>query len=195
MFISQVTYLKRINLGNYEHEEISMITTLEEGDSAEEALNNMKTVIAGETAEKGEASSGPSPSGKKAKATKAPEVVDLSDEEETEEEEVAKPAKASKAKSKKFGDHLDDDMDEEEEKPAKGKGKKTIKVKLTPYDRNVASHKTLFRALLDEEYPNWAKKKKDAAGAASRMLQGVGFIDKDGEIAESFKEELSSHME
>jgi len=45
MQITDVTFMRRKNLGNYEHEEISLTAKVDEGESAEKVLNNLDNTL------------------------------------------------------------------------------------------------------------------------------------------------------
>jgi len=170
--IAEISYMKRTNLGNYEHEEITATVVLDEGDDAEQSLVDLKAFVAGEKKET------PAPktvAPKKSKAIEKEEEIEEIEEvvEEDEEEEVKPKAKAKTT-------------------PAPKKKKS----KATPYDREEELHKTIFGDCLTEINKKWRtdKKLKLKAQAASRVLNGADFLDADGEVLESFKESLEDQL-
>jgi hypothetical protein len=80
-----------------------------------------------------------------------------------------------------------------EVKEPKEKKPKKLKIKLTPYDRNLEIHKKLFQSLLTELDPDW-KKDPSKAKSISQTLEGVEFLDESGEIVESFRNKLVEAM-
>ena len=85
------------------------------------------------------------------------------------------------------------DKASKEVKEPKEKKTKKLKIKLTPYDRNLEIHKKLFQSLLSEINPDW-KKDPSKAKSVSQTLEGVEFLDESGEIVESFKNKLVEAM-
>lgn len=91
-------------------------------------------------------------------------------------------------------DETEAEEEEEEVKPAAKK--KNFKKKSVAYTRNNETHKMLFIDLLSSIAPDWKKeeKSKAKAKAASLKLEGVDFLDADGEPLEEFKAELKKLM-
>jgi len=109
--VKSITFSKRRNLGNYEHEDLSIVGEIAVGASEEEAIGYLRGIV---EANLGEymANDKEETTSKKAKSRKAAEVDE--DDEDEEEEEAPKKKKAKK-KSKKVEDDEEDEDDEEEE--------------------------------------------------------------------------------
>lgn len=83
---------------------------------------------------------------------------------------------------------------EEEVVQEKPKKEKKVKEKFETYDRASNVHKKLFSQILDKCYPEW-ESQKDKAAAASRMMVGENFLDKEGQILPQFSEKVKKLME
>lgn len=186
--ITEVKYLFRRNLGDYEHEEIGLTASLPEGMEASDAIAEMKELAVSSVGaylvnEKKETSPEPAKaaSGKRSKAKPAPEE----EEEEVEETEE--------------GTEEENDEEVEEKAPKKPAAKKATskKSKASPFDRDNDLHKDILGAFLDEEIPKWRKKEKlvKRSRSASKEMEGEDFLDKEGNILESFKEKFLEIME
>lgn len=182
MEVVEIKYGRKFNIGNYESEEIVLTAVLAEGEDAQEHLVKLKELVLASHA-----------------GTVVPkEVEDALEviEEVVEEEEEIKAPKASNSfdEEEETDDEEEDEEEEEvvEEKPKKKRTKKTT----APYQRSNSTHKTLFGEMLTELFPKWDKVKalKDKAVAASKALEGVDFLDSEGEVLSSFTKELKKLM-
>lgn len=81
-----------------------------------------------------------------------------------------------------------------EETPTPIKKEKKTKEKFEAYDRANQVHKKLMSKILDEKYPDWESDTSKAA-AASRMMVGENFLDKEGNILQEFIEKVCKLME
>jgi hypothetical protein len=81
-----------------------------------------------------------------------------------------------------------------EEIPTPVKKEKKTKEKFETYDRANQVHKKLMSKILDEKYPNWESDTSKAA-AASRMMVGENFLDKEGNILQEFIEKVCKLMD
>lgn len=171
-----IRYLRRKNLGNYEHEELEVSCAIEKGETPSEVFNNVKQFVH--------------------------ESLGLSEPKPTAQIEL--PLKVEKEKVKnppKEEVKVSEEKPQEEVKEEKPKAKKETKVKVkitgkaTTYDRNLDTAKALLGSFLDNEFPGWRKPEiLKKAGAASRELNGTDFQDAEGNILESFKEAFRSKM-
>lgn len=116
---------------------------------------------------------------------------EVADEQESKEEAPKGNKGTKKAKAK-----AEEPKEEEKEEP-KEEVKKPKKGKAISYDRDDESLKGRFSNLLHEKYPGWNKDDamKKAAKDASVAMAGKDFLDADGEVLESFIEELGTLME
>lgn len=178
MKVTEAKYVKRINLSNYEHEEISLTSALDEDDVAAQVIEELKAIVcSGAPAAAPEELPEKSPKGKGKKAKKEEEVVpEVAEEEEQATEETEEEVVE----------------EEEEEKPAPKKGKK----KGSPYSRANETHKVLFTETLKEINPKWNKSDAGKAKAkkASMEMDGEDFLDAEGEILPSFVKNLKAKM-
>lgn len=72
----------------------------------------------------------------------------------------------------------------------KTEDKKKLRVKETTYSRVDETHKMLVGEILDENFPNWRVKLKAVTIQASKDMQGKEFLDKNGNVLNSFKDQL-----
>jgi outer membrane biosynthesis protein TonB len=183
-----IRYLRRKNLGNYEHEELEVSAAVD-GKDADALMVEMKTFVCGhlglETPVVGKSEKVEAP--KKENATKGEtKVTKPKPQEEAPKEEAPKEEAPKKEETPK-------------EEPKKTKKETTTKVrpsKNTVYDRAHDPHKALVGKFLDEEYSGWRKNdllKK--ASEASKALNGKDFQDGDGNVLEAFKVEFRKFMD
>jgi len=195
MEIKTMEYMRRKNLGNFEHEELKVSGVLEEGERGLEGFENLKYFVL--------------------------KCLDIKEEDKNQlvlpviakepkkvAVEKAVETVESPKKEKPVEDKLEDKVEKKEEKK-KGRPKsevtkapavetKPVKkaVKETNYDRTLDTHKNLLGQFLDKSYPKWrVSENLKKASEASKALSGTPFLDADGEILESFKAEFSKMME
>lgn len=127
--------------------------------------------------------------GKMVTAIDNKEVAD----EQKPEEKAPKGNKGAKKAKAEVKEEVQEETQEEEVKETK----KSKKTKAVPYSRNDESLKARFSTTLHEKYPGWNKDDamKKAAKDASVALEGKDFLDAEGEVLESFLEELATLME
>jgi hypothetical protein len=188
--MTTVKYLRRSNLGNYEHEEFEVAIPLETEDTEiiySEALEVKQLVL--------------SLLGIK-KADKVEKVFKKKDEEVVvveapvtveqvqvqldlpiKEEEVVVPVKEEEVVAPVV-------KEKKEKKETKAKAPKASKATL--YDRELDTHKSLIGRWLDAEFKSWNDSSNiQKFGKASRSLSGKAeFLDESGEILESFKQQF-----
>lgn len=164
MKITEITYGKKFNLGNYESEEYRLTAVLDEDENTIGAIAALKLEVI-------EAQSG---------------VTFKVEASEPEPVMKPKPKKAKKVIDEPIPDETGE-SDPEIQDPAP-KAKKKFKKKATTYDRANEIHKKLFSASLAEIAPSW--KSTDAGKAKAKQLSrdsdGVDFLDDDGDVLESF---------
>lgn len=171
MRVTEVKYTRRYNVGQYEHEEYTLVTVLEEGDE------DSKTVIAELKEDVAQAHAGES---KKAGVGEKP----------------AKGKKASSAKAKKDSEEEESSVENTEDSPAPAKKKKSFKSKAASYDRANEIHKKLFSEQLQAISPGWSKDKEkmSLANKLSRQMHGKEMLDSDGKVINEFYRELKKAM-
>jgi hypothetical protein len=168
MKITSIDYLRRLNLGNYEHEELKASALIGENDSAEICFIALKEFV--------ENSLGI------VKETKEQFPLPIVKEEPKIEETKAEETKAKEVKVEEEVKKKKERKPEIEKKPVKKISKATM------YDRVLETHKSLIGAFLDTKYPKWRKNELiKKATQASKDLNGIEFLDENGEMLESFK--------
>lgn len=224
MKINEVKYMKRANLGNYEHEEITIGAAVEEGETVGEVLTLLKSKVEAALAGKlepveaipttGKAqSSSPTATdtaktkGKKGKPAPAPEPE--AEAETVEDDSLVDDENADDAE----GIIDDEELTEEDPtpepapapakkvaaKPAPAAAKTAAKAapkakKMTPYDRANQLHKKLFVELLNVQHPGWKTKAPAKAKDVSVSLSGTDFLDAEGSVVDSFKAATKAAM-
>lgn len=180
MRVTEISYVRRKNLGSYEYEELSMSAVIEEGENTSEEVDKLKNEVLSalgivtaptpepvkETKVKEE-----KPKVKKEPKQEIPPVI------EKEEEETPEPPKLPETKEKKAP-------------------KKEKVVEPTPYDRDKQTHKDLFANLLNTSFPGWSTDKAAIGRAkhASLAMVGEDFLNEKGEILPTFKEAVNNLM-
>ncbi len=169
MKYTELKYMLRKNLGNYEHEEFSAVALVEEGESALKCAAQLKdlvkNVIADALEPKVDDISGVKLTGTPEGPSKAPDAVP---------EEPPKAKRGRKPKAEKVADG---------EEAVEGPEKVFI-----AYTRGDTLHKSLVSKWLDGESPTWRLKSGKQVLRASEMMSGKPFLNDDGDIIESFKE-------
>lgn len=194
----EVKYGRRFNLGNYEHEEISVSTCIDESVDVRGVILSLREMVL--DAQKGEdmpveKKKSTEPKEEKTKATKkTKKVVEVIEEEEIDEEVDAEELAEEEGEEQEETEEEFDDEEEEEVKPAKKKA--TKKVKTTPYDRKNNLHKKMFGDFLNDNYPSWKNTPaaKDRAKNASAECHGKEFLDNDGQLTLGFKTAMARLM-
>jgi outer membrane biosynthesis protein TonB len=180
--VTDITYMRRVNLGNYEHEELSMSAILEDGENVSTAMLTLKNEVHHSLGLVGTPTEAPK------KEVKVPEVPK---KEETKKETPKKEEK----KEVELPPVIDKKEDLPETKEKKPKAKKE-EVKPTPYERAKQVHKDLFANLLNKTFPGWSSDKEAIARAkhASLSLEGEDFLDQKGNILTTFSEAVTNLM-
>lgn len=184
-----IEYLRRVNLGNYEHSELKVSTIVKEDQDINIEIERLKMLVhchLGIQEDNKDQLSLPIEKANKpiektvAAIEKPKEKVAVKEELK---EEIKDEAKEKKTEAKAKKSTL-------ETKPVKKLNKATA------YDRALDTHKNLLGSFLDKKYPKWrnADSLKKAA-EASKTLNGSDFLDDNGEILDSFKLAFSNFMD
>lgn len=192
MKINEIKYMRRFNLGNYEHEEIALAAALDDNESPGEAFSQLKNTvhmlaIGQEVAAEEIPVAPPAPKEKPVKGKKAkvvePEPEEIEEEEEVDDEELA-------------DEEIQEEEEEAEEAPTPSKGKKTFKKKPQTYSRASEQHKEILSKTLREVAPDWQKSQegKQKAKSCSIKMEGEEFLDENGEVLPEFKIKVKKHM-
>lgn len=198
MKISEAKFVRRYNVGQYEHEEYSLTAVVEDDDKAVEVLMKLKKDVAAAYSgvcedEASEPEQDPQDTVPVEQPEEEEEEQDIFDgEEETEdtedEEEVEEPAPAKKSKATptKAG-----------AKTGSGSpAKKNLKKKPPTYSRSNETHKELFSDVLKGVAPDWKKSAvtKAKAKVVSMDMEGEEFLDEDGNVLPAFKQAVKKLM-
>lgn len=178
---AEVKYSKRVNLGNYESEEVGVVAVIEEGVDVQEAIQYCKDVVAGKAPKEKTKESPKKPQSKKATGTSTASKKQPSEKTE-EKEEPAPPVEEKKAPAKK----------------APAKRTRAKKVKVVEYDRTSDSHKKRISSLCaDVLGDDWRQDKEvlKKVKEASMSLAGTAFLGEDGELVDGFVKEFSSMVQ
>ena len=212
-----IKYLRRVNLGNYEHEELEVTTAVKEGQDRTAAVEELREFVLVALNLKGSGSHSNTPKPEKVEApkkeieakgeTKVLKQKPLAEAKKGNEETQSAVAEAPTTEETVKADSgtnpttekKPEDSSKKDEKPKiAAKKETTIKVKAskaTAYDRNLDTHKALLGQFLDKEFPTWRKPEElKKAGTASRALQGKDFQDGEGNILDAFKIEFRTYM-
>lgn len=203
MKITEMKYMKRINLGNYEHEEFGAVVQVEEGET--ESVTNiaagLKDFVNENLGKSVNDISEPSP---KKENEEAPKKKNSKKKAESEPEEKTDPVDEflDAVSEGEEEVELEDELVDEEEAPKTTK-KKTSKKKTsakkteaaaskkyTKYDNKDDLHKKLLIDFVNAEYKDRWKKDKEAKAAVTRISQekvGDNFLDEKGDILLQFK--------
>lgn len=135
MKVTEIKYARRYNVGNYEHEEYSVLAILDEGDSMENAVSKLKQEVA--AAHAGQAAYyEDAPAEKEEEETEAAEETEA-EETEAEEEvdegnEEGAEAEEDEAEESDDEESSESSEDSEDEEPkVKARGASTTKSKKT----------------------------------------------------------------
>lgn len=187
-----IEYLRRKNLGGYEHEELKVSIVVDEDDDINFEIESLKSLVhkhLGIIEE--DKNQLPLPIQKSVK--EADKAIEAPKKEEPIEdkvkEEVKEEPKAKKGRPKSETPKPPVSVSKPETVPVKKP------VKETNYDRSLDVHKNLLGQFLDKAYPKWrVAENLKKASEASKALNGTPFLDAEGNILESFKAEFSKLM-
>ena len=222
MKVTEARFTRRYNVGQYEHEEYTVIAQLEEDDSIVDALVELKSDVqkayAGEAAttegasETDDTSEDDKPAKPSKKSRKSRTTTPSEDEETDESEEETGGEETDTDSEEDEAEESEDEAEESEEdedappakKPAAkktpskdgAKGSKKFKKKPQVYQRANEAHKDLFSGVLKKVAPNWKKsfESKAQAKKASQKLEGKEFLDDNGKVVPSFEAAVKTAM-
>lgn len=184
-----IEYLRRVNLGNYEHSELKVSSIVKEDQDVNIEIERLKFLVHSHLGIEEDNKSQLLLPLKETKKTveKTVEAVKELKEEIAVKEEVKEEVK-QEAKEKKT---------EPKAKKTTSETKPVKKLfKATAYDRTINTHKNLLGTFLDKKYPKWrVEPLLKKALEASKSLNGQDFLDENGDILESFKVSFSSLMD
>lgn len=190
MKITGLTFEKRWNLGDYNHENLIATAGVEENENPSTALKNLIAFVRTKGVEEVEAApitSSPSP--------KVQEVKDKKEAKETKTKTETKETKVKveEKKVEETGKETSNGEEKSEESSqVKSEEKKSEKEKIVkknkgvPYDPDNNQHKKLVGEFLDKASPSW-RANTAPAKAVSQTLRGDEFQDAEGLIMEEFK--------
>lgn len=171
--MTDVSYTRRRNLGNYEHEELTISVAVGENEKDTPAvIQNLKFQVLSELGIDCE-----TPVGAIAEVTDEGNV-------KTKEGKTVDPSTSKEVK--------------EEKKVTKKVTKKAApKAKNSPYDRSIEAHRQKFAEVVEKSYPGWKKDAaiKAAAKLASETLNGVDLFSGQGKVLASFNTKMKELME
>lgn len=191
-----IEYLRRKNLGGYEHEELKVSIVVHEDDDINFEIESLKSLVhkhLGIVEEDKNQLPLPiqKPIKEADKAVEAPKKEEPVNNEVKEEVSYAvkEEPKAKKGRPKSETPKPSVSVSKPETVPVKKP------VKETNYDRSLDVHKNLLGQFLDKAYPKWrVAENLKKASEASKALNGTPFLDAEGNILESFKAEFSKLM-
>jgi hypothetical protein len=210
-----IRFIRRRNLGSFEHTEIELTDAIQDGANKVEAVKNLMTFAHDALFEVGDfakASNSPATAAivaatmAKTPVTKAPATKVVAAEKVEEAViENSKQGELPLPESKPLNAlaNLGTEAPKEEAKKevaAKPTAKKETVIKakatkVTNYDRALDAHKNNLGLFLDGKFPTWRKPENlPKAGKASRELQDTPFLDVEGNILDTFKEAFCAHM-
>jgi hypothetical protein len=191
MIITDVTYSRKKNLGNYESEDITLGARIEEGESVESCLLVLKDRVAVAFGEKEVTQAAPVAT----QEVKEEVVVADKDEVEANKKKIAadkkKEVNAAKKKAEAAAKKEATAAAKAAEKEVKKEAKKAATV---PYDRNNVSHKTDLGKVLAGINANWKTECAGLAKQASVELAGKPFYNSDGVVLPEFVEMVKGYI-
>lgn len=193
MKITEIYYLERLNLGNYQHSELSATAILADGENATLAIEQLKKAVHeglnGIIANVGKGiQDADSNIGKDISSGKVDAEISLPPKSSGTPKTDKKPRKekVEEPKSEVEAANIPPVIPEvvKEEKP---KASKVVK-----YDSNVPEHKSLFGGFLQKKYDTKWKTVAPAEEikAFTSSLNGQDFLDDKGQIVPSFVEQV-----
>lgn len=191
MKIDTIGYTQKFNLGNYESAEVSFSAALEDGESAVDALYNLKQLAQNFMA-----------TSSKPTGIDSEQAIKVKEEaKEVEAPKKAKKVKAAPVEDKKHGDIMDGQEvppvipSEAQEEMETVESPFQLPKDAIAYDLKNKDHRDRFAAYLTKTFPNWKTKPKEQLLAMSQELSGKAFEDKKGVMLDSFKNIVASFFE
>lgn len=195
-----VKYLRRINLGNYEHEEAEVTSVINEGETIEQAIARVKVKV-------NNALRGIVEEEKKEIIAANVVIQEAQEVPAVIEEEIAPPPVPEEAKPKAKRTRAPKAKEEAkvveakvEEAPKGNEPVAPAKAKVgsvTPYDRNKENHKALFVELVTDIMPDWraTDATKSLVKQLSLDMEGHPMLDnKSGDVLDSFVNSLKNNL-
>jgi len=182
MQVTNVRYSKTVQVQQYEPETIEAVATLDEGESLEQAVGEIRKRVNGLFNGKAGTTESKVTPNKTASERDKPSI-------KSEDNNSDAPSNPSNGGNKTKAPSKTTKKATGKTKPAK---KKTI-----PYDREVGAHKKAFAQLLHDNYPDWKIDSELGASAkqASLDLVGEDFMDAEGNILPNFAQAVREYME
>lgn len=188
--VNSIKYTRRWNLGQYEHEELTVDAAVEEGENASEVLEEVMEFVLSKgklqtngkdkPSEKVVVADGPTP--------KPNTPVPTADKTKAKKEKAAAPPKKEAIEEKKE-EKVEEKTEEQPQRKTKVVGK------VTKYNRNLDLHKKLLSETLEENHKGWRANASKAKEASIKLENDeVDFLDAEGKVLESFKEALAEAM-
>lgn len=207
MKATEVKYLKRFNLGDYQHEEFGVTVAINNDIDPVDAMKLCQDWVA--QAQSGQemplatqdpkAESLPEKKSKKPKSEiapgvkkpkSAPKAEKEEEEDEEDKEESIEEGYAEEDENDDEGEGEEEDSKEVEKKPKARAGKS----KSASYDRTNDLHKNLVGKMLTHYNPDWRTKLKETAILASKKMQGKEFLNATGSIIKTFEDDFMKLM-
>lgn len=193
MEITEVSYKKTSNLGDYNSEQIGMVAVVGSKEKPEKVLAQLKALVEGSSSSTSEETEDETPEADEVEATRSTKkkggkkAAEEEIEEEVVEEEEEQPEEEEAVE--------EEEATEEEEKPKAAKGK-TFKKKPQVYQRSNETHKEIFSGVMKKAAPDWKKtpESKDKAKQVSMTLEGENFLDEEGSVLPEFQAEVKKLM-
>lgn len=170
-----IEYMRRKNLGHYEHEELKVSDVVKDGEDIDFKIVELKKLVLAH--------------------------LGLSEvEKDNSQQELPIKEEIKEEVKEEIKEEVKEEVKEEtQKKRAKGKAEtKLVKPnnKNTKYDRELKTHKVLIGQFLDKKYPKWRSSDIiNKASQASKALIGFDFLDENGDILDSFIEEFCKLMD
>lgn len=190
-----IEYMRRKNIGNYEHEELRISDVVQDGEDINKKLSELKELVLSNL---GLVETQNAPKAEPQKSEEKPQTI----VKEKKNEKATKEVVSEETVSEEEGDGEQEESNEEsspkEKVKAARKPETTRKTRLvsknTHYDRTLDTHKALLGTLLDNSLgKGWragALLKKAGAASVAMHEEKADFLDANGEVLESFKEKF-----
>lgn len=220
MKATEIRFTRRFNLGDYEHEEYTLVARIDENEDIQEVTEELKSAVLEAFKGKAEETKTKIKEKKNARTAKARDTDDEDSNEGAEpegnESTDGESPDDDEAPDSKDSDNADDSTDDGEttdsdvktkgkskgaekgaEKGAK-KGKsestsgKKYRSKAQDYNREIEQHKEIFSGVLKSVNPDWKKSEasKNKAKEVSQKMEGKEFLDANGEVLDSFTADM-----
>ena len=176
MKVAHISFEKKWNLGDYNHEMIGALGLVEENEDPSAALKDLIVFVRTRGEE--------SPS-----ATSKVEPKSEPKQETTKETKAEKKTKKSAATKEEAQDGEKESSQEqagEKSSESENTEKKKVKGKATQYNPEEPVHKKLLGEILDKSAPNW-KQNTPPYKEAAHLMKGEDFLDAEGIVLETFK--------